>query len=740
MDKKQFKALVTVISVIIVLEIAMLCKGLLKKEKPNNSGAVTPTVDATITGDDMANNPEATKPAGDNQEPSGNQGNDPAPTSEPGNDNPGGNNQGSNQGGNEPGGDTTPAPTKAPSGTASYGASHKVVGSATGSGYEGTKGTGKYNYGEALQKSLIFYELQRSGLLPETVRSNWRGDSSLNDGSDNGLDLTGGWYDAGDNVKFNLPMAYSAAVLAWSIYEDKDAYKNSKQLEYALGNVKWANDYFIKCHPEDEVYYYQVGDGNQDHGWWGPAELVETRMKRPSYKVTASAPGSAVTGEAAAALASCALIYKDVDKDYSALCLKHAKSLYAFSEKYKSDSGYTAANGFYNSWSGWEDELAWAGAWLYLATNDKSYLEKAEAAYTKAGHDKDWAMCWDDVHIGAALLLAQITGKDTYKKAIEEHLDWWCDSITTSPKGLKWLDSWGSLRYATTTAYIAAVYSESSMCPKAKVDKYWDFALSQANYALGDGGRSYMIGFGDNYPVNPHHRTAQGSYSDNMNDPNPGRHVLYGALVGGPDASDGYTDTVSNFNTNEVACDYNAGFTGLLAKLYTRYGGQTIKDFGAVEIVDEDEYVVEAAVNAQGNDFIEIKSMVYNMTGWPARVSNGLELRYFVDLSEVYEGGGSADKLEITTNYMQDAKADGLKVWDEAKHIYYLSVKYSDNALYPGGQQHYKKETQVRIRNANGSWDNSNDPSFDGLVTGQLKKTVKTCLYENGKLVYGVEP
>ena len=34
-----------------------------------------------------------------------------------------------------------------------------------GKGYEGTEGTGKFNYGEALQKSLLFYELQRSGKL-----------------------------------------------------------------------------------------------------------------------------------------------------------------------------------------------------------------------------------------------------------------------------------------------------------------------------------------------------------------------------------------------------------------------------------------------------------------------------------------------------------------------------------------------------------------------------------------------
>jgi endoglucanase len=39
-------------------------------------------------------------------------------------------------------------------------------------------------------------------------------------------------------------------------------------------------------------------------------------------------------------------------------------------------------------------------------------------------------------------------------------------------------------------------------------------------------------------------------------------HVLYGALVGGPDAQDNFKDTRENYHQNEVAIDYNAGFTG----------------------------------------------------------------------------------------------------------------------------------------------------------------------------------
>ena len=607
--------------------------------------------------------------------------------------------------------------------------------SMTGSGYEGEEGTGAFNYGEALQKSLLFYELQRSGDLDEsTLRTNWRGDSGMSDGADVGLDLTGGLYDAGDNVKFNLPMAYTATVLAWSVYEDRDAYEKSGQLEYALGNIKWICDYLIKCHPEDNVYYYQVGDGNADHSWWGPCEVMQ--MNRPSFKVDKNSPGSTVVGEASAALAACAAVFKDTDSAYAEECLKHSKQLYDFAESTKSDSGYTAASGFYNSWSGFTDELAWAAAWLNIATGESSWLDKAKSYANQLEPDPHWTLCWDDKGWGAYCLLAKLTGDQKYKSKLEESLDWWCNGITVSPKGLAWLDTWGSLRYATTAAFLAYSYAESDQCPSDKKTKYIEFAERQVNYALGSSGRSYVVGFGENPPEHPHHRTAQGSWADNMNEPGYHRHTLFGALVGGPSASDGYTDTVSDYTANEVACDYNAGFTGALAKMYGKYGGQTLKDFGAVEPVGEEMYV-EYKINATGDGFTEIKAMVYNQSGWPARVGKELELRYFVNLSELSDPGS----VTVNLNYSDGAKFGGLYEWDKDNGIYYVSIDFSDSLIYPGGQSAFKKEVQFRMM-ASG-WNPNNDPSYEELVGtngSELIRAVNVGLYEYGELIFGTEP
>lgn len=611
--------------------------------------------------------------------------------------------------------------------------------------YEGREGTGDYNYGEALQKAILFYELQRSGDLPEETRCNWRGDSGLADGADVGLDLTGGLYDAGDHVKFNLPMAYTSSTLAWSVYEKYDSYEESGQLVYLMDTIRWVNDYLIKCHPEDNVFYYQVGDGSADHSWWGPAEVMQ--MNRPAYKVDMQNPGSTVSAGAAASLASCAVIFEDSDAEYAKECLEHAKQLYEFAASTKSDAGYTAANGFYTSHSGFYDELTWAAAWLYIATDDESYLTDAKTYFAQADTNHKWAHCWDNVSIGAATLLAMETNDATYKKLVEDNLDYWTtgvngEKITYTPQGLAWLDSWGSLRYSTTEAFIALLYSESDACPDSKKDIYYDFGVAQVNYALGDSGRSYLIGFGENYPQNPHHRTAQGSYSNNMNEPAEARHTLYGALVGGPDASDGYQDEVSNYVNNEVACDYNAGIVGALACLYEDFGGQTLVNFGAVEEPSVEDVYVDACVNVSGDNHLEVKAYVINVSAWPARTLENVTLRYFMDLSEVYANGGTANDISLTTNYSQGGSAVGVMPWDEENHIYYVEIQFAGEPIYPGGQSSYRKEVQFRMTSAS-AWDNSNDFSYQdiaGTNGGSQVIASHMALYENGELIFGMEP
>lgn len=110
-----------------------------------------------------------------------------------------------------------------------------------------------HDYAEALSKSILFFEAQRSGYLPGNQRVNWRGNSGLLDGKANGVDLVGGYYDAGDNVKFGLPMAFTVTMMSWSIMEYGNQMGASGELSHAMEAVKWGTDYLIKAHPEPHV-------------------------------------------------------------------------------------------------------------------------------------------------------------------------------------------------------------------------------------------------------------------------------------------------------------------------------------------------------------------------------------------------------------------------------------------------------------------------------------------------------
>ena len=72
----------------------------------------------------------------------------------------------------------------------------------------------RYDYGEVLRLSNLFYEAQRSGDLPDNNRVPWRGDSSTDDKGNNGEDLSGGYHD-GIYLFDNLTMVESFTIFSW---------------------------------------------------------------------------------------------------------------------------------------------------------------------------------------------------------------------------------------------------------------------------------------------------------------------------------------------------------------------------------------------------------------------------------------------------------------------------------------------------------------------------------------------
>ena len=138
----------------------------------------------------------------------------------------------------------------------------------------------------------------------------------------------------------------------------------------------------------------------------------------------------------------------------------------------------------------------------------------------------------------------------------------------TDKKGLIWLSQWGSNRYASNAAFLMMHAKKLERMNPSDQNEYFELGKSQIDYVLGNGGRSYVVGMGNNPPQQPHHRSSScPAVPQGCNGGAPGANpfILYGALVGGPDEWDNYVDDRNDYVANEVACDYNAGFQSACA-------------------------------------------------------------------------------------------------------------------------------------------------------------------------------
>lgn len=290
----------------------------------------------------------------------------------------------------------------------------------------------------------------------------------LDPDGDGCVNLTGGWHDAGDHVKFGLPGSYSASTVGWGYYEFRDSYIETGLQEHVEDELRWINDYFLKATFLDEndkvvAYCYQVGEGNNDHNYWCAPELQvdgtfvassSCAVKRPAYFATTETPASDQCAGASASLAINYLNFKDTDPEYAEECLKYALALYDFAVETHADLGDKSLTvtslgydgGFYTSSYDY-DELAWAAVWLYYCTENYDYINDIISvdetvtgemgAHPYTGYMRRiisdtgncwqniWVHCWDTIWGGVFAKLAPITNISRDWYIFRWNLEYW---------------------------------------------------------------------------------------------------------------------------------------------------------------------------------------------------------------------------------------------------------------------------------------------------------------------------
>ena len=447
--------------------------------------------------------------------------------------------------------------------------------SSSGGGSDSTGGSSSssYNFAKLLQYSLYFYDANMCGTLPSTNLVSWRGNCHTGDTfTYQGVtyDAYGGYHDAGDHVKFGQPMAYSMAVLGLSYYEFPEVYSELKQRGHLKNITDYAMEYFKRCtvwtdssKTSVKAFCYQICDGNDDHAQWStPESQTGMQSTRNSFSLVAdsSNPSTNVISETVSALALNYINFGNED-DY-----KYAKALYEFAR----NNTKRAANqvGDFYVTDLWAPNYSFASAMMHIANNkaSNSGIDTVNSIYSSE-YDTyiihDTVGCYDGLSWGNTGALAAFyapNGNSPKYSTISNYLA----STATNTSKYYWQRKWGSARYNVGLQFVAALYDKQQ-----NVTTYDNWITYQMSTILGNNAlnKSLVIGYGNNYPQNPHHRAASNGIESNDA---TGKHLLLGALVGGPDADDftSYKDDVSNYITNEVACDYNAAVPFVACYLY----------------------------------------------------------------------------------------------------------------------------------------------------------------------------
>ncbi|MBN2339984.1 MAG: glycoside hydrolase family 9 protein [Deltaproteobacteria bacterium] len=339
--------------------------------------------------------------------------------------------------------------------------------------------------GKALQMALWFFNVNKSGENVYCTDVQWRGDAHLSDAhiklksgapdgvnmsdafiaehidvldpdGDGEVDVSGGYYDAGDYIKFAMTTGYMASTIAWAMYEFPESFRLTSLEDEALTQIRWAADYFMKNtfienHSNSPdygkviAYAHQVGAAVDHECGWMPPELRDPSFcPRQAFFATTDDPASDVTANNAAALALVSLVTKS-DAEYSQKALNYAIALYEFAVA-GGGAIQSTTGGLYNSEYAWDD-LAWAAVWLYEATGDWNYLEKA------LGH------------------LYDIPGFD--KTCVLSLVDWNSASETNACWAEGWTHIWNSLRSGVFVR-MAVSLSEAASANDASLDSLWE--------------------------------------------------------------------------------------------------------------------------------------------------------------------------------------------------------------------------------------------------------------------------
>jgi endoglucanase len=393
------------------------------------------------------------------------------------------------------------------------------------------------------------------------------------------IDVSGGWYDAGDYGRYAVPAATTIGNILMALDLFPQAFGDSlgipesgDGLPDALNEARWAAEWLLKMQDSKTgMVYHKVTTAGFPGMNLSPENDTSALFVLP--------PSITATMDAAAALAGISRSYAVADPRFSATCLAAAKAAFDAASGAEDKRGFKnppgVSTGEYGD-SNDSDERFWAAVALYRATGEKRYIEYA-AAKPAFGFSFGWGSVG-----GFALHEILIMGEGKadlagLRKEALERLGQVAAAAAAqaakSPWGA-WLTArdfiWGSnmeVSHRATVFVLEERYLGKDR--SAEIQAHWDYLFGRNSLD-----RSYVTGFGANPPEAPHHRI---SVSDGVDEPVPGM------LAGGPNMGlqdpdlarsrkgappmDCYVDVLGSYASNEVTTYWNASAYPVSARL-----------------------------------------------------------------------------------------------------------------------------------------------------------------------------
>ncbi len=477
-------------------------------------------------------------------------------------------------------------------------------------------------YSHLRNDALAFFYHQRSGIeikMPFAGEPRWtRPAGHLSDravacaadaGCDYTLDVSGGWYDAGDHGKYVV----NGGISVWTLldsYERSAAQHRTAAIADRKLNIpeagngvpdlldeaRWELEFLLKMQvPAGKPLAGMVHHKIHDRAWT-ELGVAPHEDKQPRSLM---APSTAATLNLAAVAAQAARLYKPFDAAFSQRCLAAARRAYDAAlahPKVFASPANKSGGGPYDD-QDVRDEFYWAAAELLITTGEPRYREQvaheqASAAIPVSMSDsaspdeQHTVLTWQNVAAAGtiSLALAPASLGEERKRARAEVVkaaDALLAMYAREGYGLPFSPGtgnsypWGSNSFVLNNALVLALAHDFSGDAK-----YLPAVVGTMDYLLGENpmDQSYITGYGARPLRNPHHRFFAHQVRVDRPEPPPGivsggpnsglqDPMARAAGLAGRAPQKCFLDHIESWSTNEITINWNAPLAWIAAFL-----------------------------------------------------------------------------------------------------------------------------------------------------------------------------